>query len=212
MQPSEIPSQDTPPTLPLPTPPSPMPQLGSISSAGQSTMTRPEPMRPIGEIVQSIAAMAAERPATPVTLPRAQLMKAKESSLPAVPAAKLLRNDPDGQDSLTTMLYQTYASQATYGDKAQMMEYRDRMFQLVLADYPIEVITMAFIQHLKLSSTLPTPHCIAKLIDPSLEPLSAAMFVRIREKIKNQQFVSDAEHEYLRRFEAQELRKVKQTA
>lgn len=152
----------------------------------------------------------ARSPATAVIPQPAPATKVSVSSPPVAPPVTMLRDDPDGQDQLTRLLYQTYASQATFGDKAQMMEYRDQMFQLVLAEYSIAQIQAAFLEHIRMSRELPTPHCIAKRIDPSLEPLSAAMYVRISEKIKSgTSWVSDEERAYMRQFEAQELKKVK---
>lgn len=45
------------------------------------------------------------------------------------------------------------------------MEYRDGMFQAILADYALFEIKKAFFQHIKTSSDLPTPSDIVKLID-----------------------------------------------
>lgn len=219
MQPCEIPPQIMEPTFTpleerLLTPPH-----GSTASAGISTMPEPQ-QNMLGQVLDRLQAAFAKRPhEIAVIPPHAPLKLAKKSSPPAVPPvqqlvkAKPLMNDPEGQDDLTRLLYQTYASQATYGDKAKMMEYRDQMFQLVLGKYTIAQVRNGFLEHLRHSRELPTPHCIARRIDPSLEPLSAAMVVRITQKIKDgSSWVSDDERAYIRRFEEQELKKVKQTA
>ena len=45
------------------------------------------------------------------------------------------------------------------------MEYRDGMFQVILADCALFEIQKAFIAHVKTSSDLPTPSDIYKLIE-----------------------------------------------
>ena len=83
---------------------------------------------------------------------------------------------------LTDLLSQTFASQKTFGDKAQMMEYRDGMFQLILADYPIRRIREAFIQFVSRKADLPSPSDIVNLIDPLPEPLSPALYVSLQKR------------------------------
>ncbi len=46
-----------------------------------------------------------------------------------------------------------------------MMDYRDGMFQAILADYAIFEIKKAFFEHVKRAPDLPTPSDIVKLID-----------------------------------------------
>jgi hypothetical protein len=62
------------------------------------------------------------------------------------------------------LLQQAYACQKTYADKAEMMEYRDGMFQEILKDYALFEIKKAFIEHIRRSPDLPTPSDIEKLI------------------------------------------------
>jgi hypothetical protein len=216
MQSSSKPCQHIPDMPPQQEPQSPMPPLGSISSDGQSTMPASPPQKSLGDVLGRMAEMVKQRQAVmAVTTPPAPATKVSASKPSVVQPAKplALKDDPEGQDQLTDLLSQTYASQQTYGDKAQMMDYREKMFQLVLGEYSIASIQSAFVEHIKRSSALPTPHDIASLIDPSLEPLSPAMYVRISEKIKNgYTWVSNEEREYARQFEERELRKIKQTA
>lgn len=180
-------------TLPL----TETPSAGSDASLGKVWLRMAERFKP------QQAVTVATPPPVPVTSER--------KSLPSVvPPERQLQNNPEAQDQLTQLLSQTYASQQTYGDKAQMMEYRDQMFQLVLGEYSLTQIQKAFVEHVKRSPNLPTPHDIASIIDPSLEPLSQAMYIRISEKIKDgSSWVTDAEREYMRRYEARELSKVK---
>ena len=46
-----------------------------------------------------------------------------------------------------------------------MMEYRDGMFQQVLADCALFEVQKAFLEHIKRSPDLPTPSDILKLIE-----------------------------------------------
>lgn len=45
------------------------------------------------------------------------------------------------------------------------MEYRDGMFQAILAEYALFEIRRAFVEHVKRSPDLPTPSDIVKLIE-----------------------------------------------
>ena len=95
-------------------------------------------------------------------------------TLPALPTPKPnplllgetpLRDSVEAQNQLTRLLEQTYACQKTYADKAEMMEYRDGMFQLILAEYALFEVQKAFLEHVKQSPDLPTPSDIVKIIE-----------------------------------------------
>lgn len=120
-----------------------------------------------------------------------------------------LRDSPQGQDELTRLLYQTFASQKTYGDKAQMMEYRDGMFQLILEDYPYRVIRAAFIEHVKRKPDLPSPSDIVNLIDPEPEPLSAALYVSLQKKSCSGEYLLSDERAFCEAFRRQEMAKAR---
>lgn len=183
-------------------PPSHTQPHGSINPDGKLITQSCKPS--LAEVLERLQASFVPK----LTQPKQLTMQPKPSLPSAKPQERKLKDDPKAQDQLTLLLSQTYASQATYGDKALMMEYRDQMFQMVLAEYTAEQIKWAFVEHVRRSSTLPTPHDIARLIDPSLSPLCASMYNRIRDKIKNNLFVSMAEESYMRQFEANELKKV----
>jgi cell pole-organizing protein PopZ len=158
------------------------------------------------------AVIAATQQRAPMTKQSASLPNAASAGqpkMPQKPPQPKLKDDRSGQEQLTRLLSQTYASQQTYGDKAQMMEYRDQMFQMVLEDYPFSTIRQAFIQHVKTSSCLPTPHDIIRLIDPSMEPLSESVYIRISNRMKDpSQWITPDERRYMQRFESRELRKI----
>lgn len=120
-----------------------------------------------------------------------------------------LKDSPRAQDELTRLLYQTFASQKTYGDKAEMMEYRDGMFQMILAEFPFHRIKAALLEHVRRKPDLPTPSDIYNLLDPPKEPLSSAVYVGLKQRIQEGYYPLSAEREFLRAFEQQELRRAK---
>ncbi|WP_149113725.1 hypothetical protein [Limnoglobus roseus] len=107
------------------------------------------------------------------------------------------------------MLFQTYASQKSYGDKAEMMEFKDSMFQLVLGKYQFADVKQAFIDHVSRKADLPTPSDIVNIIDPPKEKLSQAVYIDIKRRMAMpNEYVPDYEKKYCREFEAQELAKI----
>ena len=118
-----------------------------------------------------------------------QQQKQSESLRNDVP----LSDDPEGQNKLTALLASAYASQKTYGDKADMMRYRDQMFQMILGDFPYEVVKKAFIEFLRESPHLPTPSDIYKRIVPPAPKPDWAVYVGLREEIKQGKFVTERE-------------------
>ena len=76
-----------------------------------------------------------------------------------------LRDNLEAQNQLTRLLEQTYACQKTYADKAEMMEYRDGMFQMILENYAFFEIKEAFIEFVRTKPDLPTPSEILIIIE-----------------------------------------------
>ena len=111
----------------------------------------------------SLNGQVATLPATPSTPPNPLLL-----------GETPLRESVAHQNQLTMLLQQTYACQKTYADKAEMMEYRDGMFQEILKDYALFEIKKAFIEHVRTSPDLPTPSDIIKLIE-RYRPIPAHM-------------------------------------
>ena len=214
MQPSSQPLGHIPDMPPQQELQSRMPPLGSTSSGGRSTTLPLRQQKSLEEVLASIQARFVPRQElTIVTPPSAPMTTAKQSKPPVAPPERkppLLRDSPEAQDQLTDLLCQCYASQTPYGDKAQMMALRDQMFQLVLADCTIEEIRKAFIMHIARSPNLPTPHDIVALIDPTMQPLSQAMYIKLTKKQipGNPYSLTESEKRYIERFEANELRKI----
>lgn len=171
-------------------------------------------MKPLADILPQLTAPSIAA-TIPETQPPAPTMNVKPSSPVVKPLVKppqwetlSLKDSPQAQDELTRLLSQTFASQKTYGDKAQMMEFRDGMFQLVLANYSFARIREAFIEHVRRNPDLPTPSDIVNHIDPPKPALSAVTYAMLRRKIEHEGYypLSD-EKRFMRAFEAQELAK-----
>lgn len=185
------------------------PPHGSTTTAGRLTTLPPLPS------AVKLSGHRAEITATPQPAPATSA----RTSLPAgvsdgplrtPPSEPPLRESREGQEELTRLLYQTFASQKTYGDKAEMMEFRDGMFQMVLAEYPLSRIREAFIEHVRRKPDLPTPSDIVNIINPLPPVLSASLYTSLKRKIADDGYypLSD-ERAFLRAFEAQEMAKFK---
>lgn len=143
------------------------------------------------------------------TLPQQQQVKPKEL-LPNVEQKEIpLRHSSKAQDQLTLLLSQIYASQRTYSDKGQMMEYRDEIFQFVLQDFPISKIREAFIEFIKRSPDLPTPSDIYNILRPNPEPLSEAVYRSLKKRSSEGDFLYKIERKYIDAYEVRELAKIR---
>lgn len=120
-----------------------------------------------------------------------------------------ITQSPQGQDQLTLLLSQAYAAQATYGDKAQMMEWRDAMFQLILGRFPFRQVKGAFVKFLERNRDLPTPSDIVNIIEPPQQQLSAAMYVSLRKRAADGEWLLSDDRAYIEAFEAQEMAKMR---
>lgn len=112
----------------------------------------------IGTHLNGILASQSQKEQTLQARPSQQLSQSLPSETP-------LRESVEAQNQLTLLLQQAYACQKTYADKAEMMEYRDGMFQHVLGEYALFEVQRAFLEHIRRSSDLPTPSDIVKLIE-----------------------------------------------
>jgi len=80
------------------------------------------------------------------------------------------------------------------------MKHVNSMFQLVLADYPIDKIRSAFTYYLKFNSDLPAPADIATIIERGNKPpFDRAVYVAISKK-QAEDRTSD-EWKYMRDYE-----------
>ena len=91
---------------------------------------------------------------------------ASKPSLPdASSATPVLLHDQNGRETLTVMLSQSFRALKLYGREPEDFAAIDAMFQLVLADYPIDKIKQAFAVYLKRHNELPAPADIAQIIE-----------------------------------------------
>lgn len=172
----------------------------------------PKPLAPdLDAVLARLKKTIEEAPVVPATIaakaPRPSQL-AKPSSPSVTPPSKplALRDDPEGQNQLTRLLSQTYAMMKKYGERASETEMRDAGFQQVFANYPIQRIEAAFLEYLKIGREIPTPADIFAIMDPTTQPLSEAVYIRISRK--NPFDRDSSELAYMRAFEEREMRKL----
>jgi hypothetical protein len=143
-------------------PPTPAP--GSTSSGGRSITTQPLP--PARHLP---ATVLRETPATPPAVPATSARILSAAATPPHWRTVPIRESREAQNQLTLLLAQSYSAQTTFSDRAQELENRDAIFQRALEDLPFCWIEQAFIDHIRESPRLPTPHDIYSRIVPSAE-------------------------------------------
>lgn len=143
------------------------------------------------------------------TMLQATLPAPPNASLPpALPLPEpLLAESMEAQNQLTILLSQVYAAQATYGDKAQMMEMKDQIFQMVLGRFPFSRIKAAFLKFLETERDLPTPSDIVKIMEPPPEKLSESMYINLKKKA-SEGWIGDSERQFINEFERRQFDKV----
>ena len=203
MIPLPEPSSFTPITVPEPQPPLPTPPHGSTSSAGQLTTANS-----LQEAIARLQSVFVPTESREVSSP-----KAKPLPPSIAPKPELKAFTPTEKGNLAMMLSQVCAMQKAYGKAPADLEVLVEGYCLLLDRFRMEQIVAALKDYMLRNEDIPSAASIAKLIDPSLQPLCTTMVARIRDKMRSGSvFVTDAEREYMRQFEAQELAKVKQTA
>lgn len=108
---------------------------------------------------------------------------------------------------LSTVLAQICALQKAYGKTAAELEILVEGFAFVLCDYTAQQITGAIRIFVRNSLEIPTPSEILAILDPREEKLSAAVYVELNKKKRHGSFITQQERDFLRAFEAQEVRK-----
>lgn len=139
--------------------------------------------------------------------PPRPLQSQKISSAAELPKEPPLKDDPQGQDQLTDMLAQCYSLLKKYGEKAEQTELRDQGFQWLLGQYPISQIKEAFKKFMLTAREIPVPADILAILDPTTQPLSEAVYIRISRKAPEDRDWQD--YEYMRAYENREMRKLK---
>ena len=119
--------------------------------------------------------------------------------------AVTLLQDSKGKLELETMLFQCFQSLKLYGKEPEAFEGTVAMFQMILADYPIQKIREAFKFYLKTHNEMPAPADIANIIARGNKPpLDRVVYVSISKKQPEDR--SHEEWEYMREFEAFAIR------
>ncbi len=124
-----------------------------------------------------------------------------KQSLPvASNATPALLHDQIGRETLTVMLSQSFRALKLYGREPEDFAAIDAMFQLVLADYPIDKIKQAFAVYLKRHNELPAPADIVQIIErDGKPPLERAVYIAISKKYAEDRTSSD--WAYMREYE-----------
>jgi hypothetical protein len=101
------------------------------------------------------------------------------------------------------MLYQCFQGLKVWGKDPDSLEGAVALFQVTLADFPMDKIRTAFTLHLARSSEMPTPADIIGLIRRSGRPLlSHAMYVAISRK--NGEDRTSEDWKFIRDYEAEQ--------
>lgn len=94
-----------------------------------------------------------------------------------------LTHDAAGKSKLTDILGFCFDTLKTYGKEPEQLASANRMFQFVLADYPIEKISEAFKYYFSTNSEMPTPADIVSLIKRGNRPaFDKSVYIRLEKK------------------------------
>lgn len=122
------------------------------------------------------------------------------SCVPPTPSAMALMQDSKGRQELTNLVFQCFQGLKTYGKEPEQLESVNGMFQLVLADYPIEKIRNAFAFYLRHNSEMPAPADIAQIIERGNKPpFEKSVYVAIGKKSPEHR--TSEEWAYMRDYE-----------
>lgn len=95
-----------------------------------------------------------------------------------------------------------------YGKTPEEIPDLLRGFLLILGEESYEDIRGAFIEYLRKNNQMPAPSDIYGIIHPDPPQLSQAYYTKIKRRAVKY-YITDDEREYIRRFEKQELDKVR---
>jgi len=142
-----------------------------------------------------------------------QMTSRSEQKMPSSEGLKNTNNlsaNPSDQAKLCELLAQCYDSLNTYGKTPEQLENHTAVFLMILGDYSFEKIKAALVQHMKQSSSIPTPADIENIINPPPQPLSTSMYVKImKECTVGGKFLYGDKKEFVEAYEAQEMKKAR---
>lgn len=192
-------------TLPTATPqehPSATPQLGSTSNDGQLTTTHSQPSN-VTEISQdAIAALLRKGREN-------QDGSQKPNDWTQSTAHRTVEFSGADKGALAKTLGVVCALQRQYGKTEAELEALVEGFCWALAGYPMGAILTAIQLHVKKSNNIPTPADIEEILNPKPKELSAAMYVAIKKRAAQGEYIYGSERDYLIAFEGQEMAKAR---
>lgn len=100
--------------------------------------------------------------------------------------------------------------QKQYGKTAAELETLVEGFCWALEGYEIDEILNAMRQYVARKNDIPTPSDILNIIDPPpapVQPLSGAVYIEIKKRMRSDVYVTIAEREYCQSYENQEMAK-----
>jgi len=110
-----------------------------------------------------------------------------------------LKQDTRGKQELAAMLYQCFQGLKVWGKEPESLEGAVRLFELALADYPMDVIRKAFSVYLKRSNEMPGTGDIVGIIKrKGRMPLAKEVYVTISKK--DVEYRTADEQEYMREY------------
>ncbi len=111
--------------------------------------------------------------------------------------------DASGRETLALFLAQCFEALKTWGKEPEQIKAVNGLFQMVLADYPIEKIRSAFAAYFKTNADMPAPADIVQLIERGNRPkLDRAVYVAICKRHDAERFPQwTSEWQYMRDFE-----------
>lgn len=121
------------------------------------------------------------------------------------------RRSASDKERLSIALSQVCALQKQYGKTQAELETLVEGFCWALEDYPMDRILSALAQYVRIKSDIPAPADLVAIIDPAPEPLSAAVYVGLKQRISEGYYPLSEERAFMRAFEAQEIDKAKGT-
>ncbi len=111
-----------------------------------------------------------------------------------------LRGDPAAKAKLQDILGFCFSTLKTYGKEPEQMDAANKMFQFILADYPIDKISEAFKYYFSTNSEMPTPADIVGIIKRGKKPpLDKSVYIALSKKEEHQR--SFEEDDYIREYE-----------
>lgn len=131
--------------------------------------------------------------------PERQSLEVLKAQTPA------LREDRDGKKHLAVLIAQCFDTLRLYGKEPEQLESVNSIFQIVLADYPLEKISNAFAAYLKRNNEFPAPADIVQIIErDGKPPFDKAVYVAVQRKPPEDR--TPEEWSYIREYEDFKIR------